>query len=494
LTLCAVAAAAAVITACGGGGQPGGPAQAAASVHPPEQVVGPPRPSSAQRPNIVFVLTDDLSTDLLRFMPNVRRLARDGTSFSHYIVASSNCCPSRSSILTGQLPHNTGVVTNIRPDGGNFRFRKNGNQNHTFAVALRRHGYRTALMGKYLNGYAADRGEVPPGWTDWAGTDNGYNGYRFTLNESGAVRYYGYSSYVTDVLSDRAHAFVRSAVDEGRPFMLELSTFAPHAPAIPARRDSRRLRGLRAPRGPAFDKANLYPPPWLAGRRPLKRPRRRAIDFRYRQRARSVLAVDRVLGRLRRQLEAEGVADTTYVVFSSDNGFHMGEHRLAPGKFTAFDSDIRVPLIVAGPRVRRGQTVDALAQNIDLAPTFIDLAGGRVPDRMDGRSVAPWLFGRSVPDWRRAAILEHDRGVSNDADPDEQKAVSGNPPTYTGLRLPRLTYVEYVDGVKEFYDLRRDPAQLTNLYGFLSPQRRRELSRMLARLTRCAGADQCSTR
>jgi arylsulfatase A-like enzyme len=484
----ALTATAVIVVACGGSHKGAGPESAAASPQVTEAVVGPP----SDKPNIVFVLTDDLSGDLLRFMPNVRRLAADGTSFSRYIVASSNCCPSRASILTGQLPHNTGVLTNVRPDGGNYRFRANGNPLHTFAVGLRNAGYRTALMGKYLNGYAADRGAVPPGWTDWAGTDNGYNGYRFTLNESGTVRYYGYSDYFTDVISDRAHAFIDDAAGEGRPFMLEVSTFAPHDPAIPAQRDSRRFAAMQAPHPPAYDMANRFPPNWLAGRGPLKNPREKMIDFRYRQRARSVLAVDRMFGRLRRQLSDLGIADKTYVIFSSDNGFHMGEHRLAPGKFTAFDSDIRVPLIVAGPGVRRGAVTGELAQNIDFAPTFLRIAGARVPAAMDGRSLLPLLRGRRPADWRLQAVLEHHRGVSI-RDPDQQGRVSGNPPSYDGLRAKRTTYVEYETGEREFYDLRRDPAQLTNLYDFLSPDRQQQLADLVDRLRRCSGARDCST-
>src|SRR5689334_22137566 len=131
----AVVSAAATLVACGSGDGPAKRADTAA--HPPQPVVGPAR-ASASRPNIVFVLTDDLSTDLLRFMPNVRKLARDGTSFSRYFVASSNCCPSRASIFTGMLPHNTGVLTNVQPNGGNFAFRLKGNHRRTYAVALRK--------------------------------------------------------------------------------------------------------------------------------------------------------------------------------------------------------------------------------------------------------------------------------------------------------------------------------------------------------------------
>lgn len=442
----------------------------------------------ARRPNIVFVLTDDLSTDLLEFMPHVRALRRAGTSFSRYIVSASLCCPSRASILTGRLPHNTGVFTNVAPDGGFRAFVTAGNHRSTFAVALRRHGYRTALLGKYLNGYRADQGGVPRGWTDWSGTGKGYQGFDYTLDQDGTPVSYGSAptDYLTDVLAYQGRTFIDRAAIDGRPFLLEVSTFAPHRPAVPAPRDAALFGDLRAPRGPAFNRANRDAAAWLANR-----PRRPArllanIDRRYRQRARSVVAVDELVGSLRRELEAAGEADDTFFVFSSDNGYHMGEHRLLPGKLTAFDSDVRVPLIVAGPGVAAGATVDALVQNTDLAPTFTALAGAK-PLPADGRSLVGLLRGEGAPGWRQAAIVEHRHAERAAADPDRQSAASGQPPDYVALRTADATYVEYANGDREYYDDRADPAQRSNVYDRLTAAQRDALHRELQRLAHCAG-------
>ncbi|MGI8624851.1 MAG: sulfatase family protein, partial [Solirubrobacteraceae bacterium] len=338
----------------------------------------PPSPGTGG-PNIVFVLTDDLSSDLLRFMPHVRALEREGTSFSRYVVSDSLCCPSRTSIFTGRLPHDTGVFTNVPPDGGFRAFMRNGNVRRTFARTLRARGYRTALMGKYLNGYHASRGGIPLGWTDWSGSANGYAGYDYTLDQNGTPAYYGHrpTDYITDVLAYQARSFVDQAAHKDRPFMLELATFAPHRPAVPAFRDRALFAGLRAPRGPAFNRPNRHPPLWLAGRTARRAGVLASIDRRYRRRAQSVVAVDEMVGSLRRSLQATGEAADTYFVFSSDNGYHMGEHRLLPGKLTAFDSDVRVPLIVTGPGVPGSRRVGALPQDTHTTPTSAALTRAR---------------------------------------------------------------------------------------------------------------------
>ena len=180
------------------------------------------RTPAGARPNIVFVLTDDLSTDLLPYMPHVAALMHQGTSFSHYYVVDSLCCPSRSAIFTGEYPHDDGVFTNHDADGGYAAFNAHRNQDRTFAVALHRAGYRTALMGKYLNGYA-DSDPVPPGWDTWDVTGDGYGEYDYTLNENGIDIDHGHrpQDYLTDVLGDRADAFVDSAAHDGSPFALE---------------------------------------------------------------------------------------------------------------------------------------------------------------------------------------------------------------------------------------------------------------------------------
>jgi arylsulfatase A-like enzyme len=176
-------------------------------------------------------------------------------------------------------------------------------------------------------------------------------------------------------------------------------------------------------------------------------------------------------------------------VFSSDNGFHLGEYRMPVGKSTAFDTDVRVPLVVAGPGVPPGRRSDAAVANIDLAPTFLDAGRARVPSTMDGRSMLPLLYGGSDDTWRTANLVEHHGQVIRRDDPDRPEPGSGNPPTYSALRTKTYTYVEYADGSREYYDRTRDPHQLHNLADTLSPDREARLSAALARLVDCKGPD-----
>src|ERR1051325_763791 len=172
-------------------------AQSAAASSPPPSPsssapqVFTPLPGGLVRPNIVFVLTDDLAMNLLPYMPNVQMMQREGTTFSAYFVTDSLCCPSRSSIFTGKLPHDTGVFTNTPPDGGYATFNQKGNEADTFAVALQGAGYKTAMLGKYLNGYEPKANQPPKGWDEWDVAGNGYREFNYDLNQNGKVVHYG---------------------------------------------------------------------------------------------------------------------------------------------------------------------------------------------------------------------------------------------------------------------------------------------------------------
>jgi arylsulfatase A-like enzyme len=453
------------------------------------------------QPNIVFVLTDDLSWDLVRYLPQVRRLQSEGLTFNDYVVTDSLCCPSRSSILTGRFPHDTGVYTNGGDDGGFGYFHSHGEEADTFATALRAKGYHTAMMGKYLNGYqpgdtqGGTRPYVPPGWSEWDVAGNGYPEFNYDLNENHTVVHHGSRppDYLTDVLAGSGAAFINRSARTHTPFMLEIATFAPHAPYTPAPRDTNDFPGLTAPRGAAFDTLPTEAPPWLAGRTPLTAAEKQTIDVAFRKRAQAVQAVDDLIASVRSALATAGVADDTYVVFSSDNGYHMGQYRLNPGKMTAFDTDIRVPLIVAGPGVPAGKASGAAVANIDLAPTFAQIGGAPVPPTVDGHSLLPLLHGGSGANWRTANLVEHHGPDTRADDPDLPAPGSGNPPSYEALRTDRYTYVEYVDGSREYYDLIRDPLELHNTAGTLSPARSGELHAALTRLATCHSGPACWT-
>ncbi|WBB62009.1 sulfatase [Streptomyces sp. WMMC500] len=454
--------------------------------------------SEGRRPNIVYVLTDDLDWNLVRHMPEVQELQKDGVTFTDFFATNSQCCPSRTSIFTGQYPHNSGVFTNTGKDGGLGAFVRNGNEAKSFAPALQKAGYRTGFMGKYMNGYypGADgnpKRNIPPGWDEWAVAGNAYSNFDYTLNENGEVVEYGHEpkDYLTDVLSRKATSFIGKSAQANQPFMLELATFAPHGPSTPAPRDQAGFPGLAAPRTDAFDHATVNGPKWQRRLAPLTVREKQDFDSKFAKRVCSVQSIDDLIGQLRRTLKAHGVAENTYVVFGSDNGFHMGEHRLRPGKQTAYDTDINVPLVVMGPRVPADEKVSGIAATIDIKPTFLDLAGLRPPATVDGESLTGLMHGHAEKDWRQAVLVEHRHTSPQEGDPDAAPMNTGNAPSYHAMRTADALYVEYAHGEREYYDLDSDPDQLTNQWDDLPSADRRKLHAWLADLKACEGADEC---
>jgi arylsulfatase A-like enzyme len=485
------------------------PATAGANLHSGLGGTGP------ARPNIVFILTDDLSWDLVRYMPHVLALQRAGMTFTNYTVSDSLCCPSRSTIFTGKYPHDTGVFTNISPDGGFAAFHRLHDESATFATALHAAGYRTAMMGKYLNGYepyfayqpnglpapispfAPTANYVPPGWSTWAGIGGGYREYDFDVNQDHVIHHYGYApqDFGVDVLSRLGQQFMTASTQAHQPFLLEIAPFAPHFPYAAAYRDRQSFPGLTAPRGPAFNRIPRHAPRWLAHHPHLSPSNIANIDKAFRMRVQAVQSVDRMIGDLRTQLRDSGQLANTVFMFSSDNGLHLGQYTLNPGKLTAFDTDIRVPLVVTGPGIHPGSVSPALVQNTDLAPTFEDIAGATTAG-VDGSSILP-LLRRAPGDpsvlWRSAALVEH-HGLDfygHENDPDFQSPAAGDPPTYDALRTATFTYVHYYNGQREYYNRIRDPYELDNIVASLRPSRIAALDRDLNALHTCHGSIAC---
>ena len=228
---------------------------------------------------------------------------------------------------------------------------------------------------------------------------------------------------------------------------------------------------------------------WLAPHPRLTRKRIAHIDWAFRRRAQSVQAVDRMIGRIEQTLSADGLAGSTYLVFSSDNGLHAGQYRLMPGKLTAFDTDIRVPLVVSGPGVPQGARTQLMAENVDLAKTFAALGGTKLAG--DGHTLRSLFEGRTPPRWRNAVLIEHQSPPLLVRDPDYQQPASGSPTTYEAMRTNAFLYVEYADGEREFYDLRVDPFELHNIAGDLTRRLLASLHRELRALERCHGGRAC---
>ncbi|HZC71731.1 MAG TPA: sulfatase [Jatrophihabitans sp.] len=471
--------------------------------------------ANQRRPNIVMVLTDDLSTDLVRYMPHVQALQSAGMTFTNYTVTNSLCCPSRSSILTGRYPHNTGVFANEGPNGGFGAFQMHGDDRLTFALALQRAGYRTAIMGKYLNGYSPGSASgyrsptqvgwpgtpapggnyVAPGWTTWAVAGKGYGEYDYNLNFNHRILHFGVAphDYGVRTLDRLGRHFITDSAAADKPFLLELSTFAPHPPYTPAYGDRDLFPSLRAPRTPAWNTTPSAAPSWLAGHRPLTRPEISRIDRAYRLRAEAVQSVDRAVGHLLDQLRTSGQLSNTVFMFTSDNGYHLGQYRMVAGKMSAFDTDIKVPLIVAGPGIPAGRVNGAVVESIDLAPTFEQLAGLPPAPGRDGASLVGLLHGRKAADWRTLALVEHHGQdfTQFPGDPDVEPGSERNIPSYNAMRSAQFTYVHYQNGQREYYDRTVDPYELDNIAGTLSAEQLSTLDEWLAALTNCHGAAEC---
>ena len=442
-----------------------------------------PAPPPSRRPNIIFIVTDDMTVEDLEHLPRVKSLLVDpGLTFVRAFVTDSVCTPSRASILTGRYPHNHGALDNVPPLGGFKKFRGDGGEATTFAAWLQAAGYRTGLIGKYLNGYpGSEHRYVPPGWDEWFGIFFPEPYYDYQANHGGRLERHGDQpqDYQTDVLAARAVDFVVApAVGERRPFLLYLAPHAPHQPGRPAPRHETAFADLRAPRPPSFDEADVSAKPgWVRAQPRLSSDTVDRIDDLYRRRLRTLLAVDEMVDRLLRAIAAQGELDSTYVFLTSDNGFQLGAHRLDHGKGDAYEESIRVPLVVRGPGVRPGVRTE-LVLNIDFAPTLAELAGRAAPDGVDGRSLVPLLHGRTTPPgkWRADFLVEH------------WTAEEGGISPYSALRSDDSLYVEYPDGERELYDLVHDPFELRNTHDTADPARVDRLSRRLAVLKSCARA------
>jgi N-acetylglucosamine-6-sulfatase len=468
-----------------------------------------PNSAASSRPNIVFVLTDDLSWNLVKYMPHLRALQKAGMTFTNYTVTDSFCCPSRASIFTGRFPHDTRIFTNTGPQGGFAKFRRLDEGRSTFATSLYNVGYRNAFMGKFLNTYQprssqptakaqlTDGAWVAPGWSSWGAIGGaGYREYRYAMADGHNVVNYGNAAkdYLTTVLDQRANNFIRSSAKQPNPFMVEVATYTPHYPYVPAPVDRGTFAGIKLPITPAFDQLPSPAPLWMHGRGHLRPWELRNIQRWWRLRVEDVQSIDRMIGHLRRTLAETGQLHNTVFVFSSDNGFHLGEHTLQAGKQTAFDTDIRVPLIVAGPGIPADTVNSDVTENIDLRPTFEQFAGAPTPADVDGHSLVPLLHGEHVP-WRKYALVEHHypRRTPKDAnDPDQQTVWGGTPPTYTAVRSAQWVYIRYLaSGDREYYDLAKDPYELHDLGPSLSKERIADLDRIMNGLVNCHSGIQC---
>jgi arylsulfatase A-like enzyme len=425
------------------------------------------------RPNVVVVMTDDQDTRSMEVMQQTQSvLGAEGTTFRNSFATYPLCCPSRATFFTGQYAHNHGVIGNNPPNGGFGAFRDAS----TIATDLRRAGYRTGYFGKYLNGYGKDQGTdqtyVPPGWSDWHGSTGGLY-YDLELNENGNIRTYGREprDYSTDLLARKAARFIEAAAGGPKPFFAVYTPYTPHVadrfPPVPAERHENAFDGVPLPRPPSFNEEDVSDKPSFI--RDLPRWDEEGIEWLegvHEGRLESLLAVDDAVEKLVGTLEESGELEDTLVIYTSDNGFLLGEHRLW-NKTVLYEESARVPLIMRGPGIPHGETRVKLTANVDLAPTILDAAGVDPRRRMDGRSLLPIARDGSLASGR--SILFENR-------------------TSTGIRTPSYMYAEHQGDSSELYDLEEDPFQIESLHSRRSYRDvRQRLRDRLAAIEDCAG-------
>jgi len=418
--------------------------------------------NGAKPRNIIFILSDDHRSDFMGFLgkpsfletPNLDRFASGGAHFQNSFVSTSLCSPSRASILTGQYAHNHGVVDNISkvPEGTIF-----------FPQYLQEIGYETAFIGKWHMGETVESDEPRPGFDHWISFPGLGHYHNPMMNINGKrIKHEG---YITDLLTDYALDWMQQ--DHEKPFFLCLSHKAVHSLFKPAARHLGKYADvpLEYPKSMANTEENYRgKPAWVKAQRDtyhgLDRMYYGEIDFDtfYRSYCETLLGIDDSIGRVMDALESSGTTQSTLVLYTSDNGFSFGEHGLLD-KRHMYEESIRVPLIVHCPEIiKPGTKVSQMVQNIDIAPTMLELAGLEAPDYMDGRSFLPLLEGREVP-WRDVILYEY-----------FWERPFPYTPTVHGIRTDRYKYIHYygIWDTDEFYDLQNDPEEMHNL--IVSPE------------------------
>ncbi|XP_040076617.1 N-acetylglucosamine-6-sulfatase isoform X2 [Ixodes scapularis] len=355
------------------------------------------------KPNIVFILADDLDEELGGMKPllKTRLLLEDGgMQFTNAYVTTPLCCPSRASILTGRYAHNAFVRNNTLAGNCSSTQWQRWTEQLNFAVDLQRAGYETFYAGKYLNQYghksAGGVEHVPPGWDSWNALVGNSVYYNYTLSVNGVPEHYGdnpFKDYLTDVISEKAANFLRPRTNQSKPFFMFLSPPAPHQPFTPAVRHRNAYNGVQAPRTPSFNVSSNATKHWLVRQaiHPIPDAVVSWIDETFRNRWRTLLAVDDLVSEVVGILASKKLLASTYVFFTSDNGYHLGQFSQPKDKRQPYETDIHVPLLVRGPGIPAGRVEQSIVLNIDLAPTFLDLAGLPSREDMDGTSFGSLL-------------------------------------------------------------------------------------------------------
>ena len=420
------------------------------------------------RPNIVFIMTDDQDLRSLEsrhpngelILKNINTLlGQQGVNFTNNFDSFSLCCPSRVTLLTGQYAHNHKVLDNEMPWGGYHKFKQLGLENNSLAVWLEQAGYQTIHLGKYVNGYGRPPGvntAVPPGWNKWFTIFGSLNYYDYFINEEGVIKEFGETpaEYLTDVITEKAVQYLKEQKSSKKPFFMVVDYYAPHASPwggdiiVPAPRHDNLLTDYNPLFPSSFNEEDVSDKPQKVRNLPLLNQDDidKIIDAR-RDGLEALMAVDEGVSQIIETLADAGKLKTTYIIFTSDNGFMFGEHRIPMSKNWPYEESIRTPLLIRGPNIAPGVTISKLTTNVDYAPTILDITKARPGLPQDGRSLMALITNPDV-EWRKDFLIE-----------------TGPFPYYTGVRSENYKYVEYdndLDGVideTEFYNFIPDQCQ-----------------------------------
>jgi N-acetylglucosamine-6-sulfatase len=407
---------------------------------------------TTSRPNIVFIMTDDLDELAMEQLGSIRSIMNaNGVTFENAYVTYSLCCPSRATFFRGQYPHNHGVIglDTATPPSGDAKWRELGRDQNTVATWLNDAGYQTKYIGKYMNGY--NDLYKPPGWDEWYVLQGNVNNNQ--VNDDGrSITLAGHS---TDAFANEATDFIRRSSANQAPFFVMVGTKAPHAPPEVATRYQNSFVDTPLPRPPNFDEPDVSDKPaWVQSYPRMSASVIDTTTTEYRQGLRSMLSVEDLLEQTIATLQETGELGNTYIFFTSDNGVHRGQHRVPFGKKAAYEETIGVPLMVRGPGIPASEVRQQLVINNDLAPTIAELAGVNIPSFVDGKSFVPLLSSSPPSSWRTAFLEEAWK---------EEGGTNARVPTHKSVHTEDHILIDNNTGEKELYDLNADPYQLQSI-------------------------------
>ncbi|KAF4989809.1 hypothetical protein FDECE_14590 [Fusarium decemcellulare] len=447
--------------------------------------------SAAEKPNVIFILTDDqdLLLDSLTYLPFVKKHIVDrGTYFRRHYCTNALCCPSRVSLWTGKAAHNHNVTDVVSPYGGYSKFASQGLNQNWLPVWLKDAGYNNYYIGKLFNSHTPIN-YFAPFPAGFKGTEFLLDPWQYQYWNPGFQRNLGLprtynGQYSTDLVAEKALGFLDDAVKDAKPFFMTIAPIAPHVtvnvtidvlgfrtiisngPPEPALRHRGLFPDAKVPRTKNFNPDEPSGASWVKQLGKLNNTEVERNDEFYRDRLRSLQAVDEMVDQVFARLEEQGVLNNTYVFFSSDNGFHIGQHRLQPGKKCGYEEDINVPLIVRGPQIEEKAVVDIPTSHLDLAPTFLKLLDIPLRDDFDGSPI-PLGTNKEISEVSREHVQVEFWGRD---DPNEWNSFatdSGFNNTYKALRVIgdsySLYYSVWCTNERELYDMSSDYGQLNNL-------------------------------